>query len=269
MHLIGTVLGAYLLLTGAVFVMQRTLLYPGAKEVPDLAMHAGQGIEEVTTRTGDGLELTHWYRPPASQEGPVVVVFHGNAGHLGDRVPKLRPLMEAGFGLLLVGYRGYGGNPGSPTEEDLTADAHGVMNWLADRGIGPERTALYGESLGTGVAVKMAAAREVAAVVLESPYSSIAELSQFHYWYLPARWLILDRWNSLAHVARTSAPLLILHGDGDATVPLRFGRALFEAAPGPKDMMVIAGAGHVDLLDHTRVVERVIGFIRGHLPDGR
>ncbi len=267
MHLIGATLGVYLLLTGAVFVMQRTLLYPGAKDAPDLALYSGQGIGEVTTQTGDGLVLTHWYRPPDSPEGPVVVVFHGNAGHLGDRVPKLRPLIGAGFGLLFVGYRGYSGNPGSPTEDDFSADARGVLDWLAGQGVGPERTVLYGESLGTGLAVKMAAERPVAAVLLESPYTSIAAVSQLHYWYLPARWLVLDKWDSLARIARISAPLLVLHGGKDATVPLRFGQALFDAAPEPKDMIVMAGSGHVDLLDHVRVVDRVLGFVRESLPE--
>jgi uncharacterized protein len=262
MQVIGAALGVYLLLIGAVFVMQRTLLYPGAREAPDLGQYAGLGIEEVTTRTADGLTLTHWYRPPDSPEGPVVVVFQGNAGHLGDRVPKLKPLIDAGFGLLFVGYRGYSGNPGSPTEDDLTADAGGLLDWLLEQGVGLERTVLYGESLGSGVAVKMALERRVAAVVLESPYTSIAEVSQVHYWYLPARWLILDKWDSLSRIARISAPLLVLHGDKDTVVPLRFGQALFEAAQEPKEMIVIAGAGHVDLLDYTRVVDRVLAFVR-------
>ena len=99
MQIIGAALAFYLLLTAAVFLMQRTLLYPGARDTPDLALYAGLGIGEVTTKTADGLMFTHWYRPPDSNEGPVVVVFQGNAGHLGDRVPKLKPLTQA-----LVGY---------------------------------------------------------------------------------------------------------------------------------------------------------------------
>lgn len=264
MQLIGAALGIYLLLTGAVFVMQRTLLYPGARDVPDLALYHGLGIREVTTRTGDGLTLTHWYRPPERPDGPVVVVFHGNAGHLGDRVPKLKPLIDAGYGLLFAGYRGYSGNPGKATEDDLTADSLILLDWLAAQGIGLERTVLYGESLGSGVAVKMALERRPAAVILESPYTSIAAVSQFHYWYLPARWMILDKWDSLARIARISTPLLVLHGDKDSVVPLRFGQSLFDAALEPKEMIEVAGAGHVELFEHGPVVERVLGFIREH-----
>lgn len=269
MHLIGIALGAYLLLTGAVFVMQRSLLYPGTRDRPDLAQHAAHGIEAVTTRTADGLELTHWYLPPPVPGGPVIVVFHGNAGHLGDRVPKLLPLAAAGYGLLLAGYRGYSGNPGQPTEAHLTADSRGLLKWLAERGTASDHTILYGESLGTGIAVKMAAEGRGGALVLESPYSSIADVAQMHYWYLPARWLILDAWNSLAHIGRVSAPLLVLHGAEDRTVPLRFGRALFDAAPDPKDILILSEAGHVDLLDRPHVALRVAEFLRAQVPPGQ
>ncbi|MFQ5773062.1 MAG: alpha/beta hydrolase [Kiloniellaceae bacterium] len=268
MNVIGTALGAYLLLAGAVFLMQRTLLYPGAKEAPDIAQAGVPGLQEVSTETADGLRLTHWYRPPVEPDGPVVVVFHGNAGHLGDRVPKLAALMRAGFGALFAGYRGYGGNPGRPTEEDLTADARLLLDWLAGQGVGPERTVLFGESLGTGIAVKMAAERPTAALILEAPYTSIAELAQLHYWYLPARWLLLDKWNSLDRVGRIAAPLLVLHGARDRTVPLRYGRRLFEAAPEPKEFMVLEQGAHADLFDFPQVPSRVIDFVRRHVPNG-
>ncbi len=264
MNFIATALGAYLVMTGAVFLMQRSLLYPGARDVPEIARFAGLGIEPVTTTTDDGLELTHWYLAPKAPEAPVIVVFHGNAGHLGDRVPKLMPLIQAGFGMLFAGYRGYSGNPGSPTEEHLSADARGLLAWLEARGVGRERTVFYGESLGTGVAVKMAVERPPAAIILEAPYTSIAEVAQAHYWFLPARWLVLDRWDSLSRIGQVAAPLLVLHGERDRTVPLRFGKALFEAANHPKDMLVVTDGGHVDLFDHREVVERVIGFLRQH-----
>lgn len=266
MQLIGTAVGAYVLLVGAMFMMQRALLYPGAKDAPVLAQFEGYDIQEVATETRDGLRLVHWYRPPADPDGPVLVVFHGNAGHYGDRVTKLGELLDAGFGMLFAGYRGYSGNPGSPTEADLTVDANLLLDWLQSQGVGAERTILYGESLGTGVAVKMAATREAAAVILESPYTSIAELAQMHHWYLPARWLILDKWNSIDHIPQISAPLLVLHGTRDRTVPLRHGQELFEAAPEPKRMIVMDEAGHVDLFDYPEVSEQVIDFVRRHVP---
>jgi poly(3-hydroxybutyrate) depolymerase len=180
MNFLGTTVSVYLLLTAAVFVMQRTLLYPAARHAPSLAAQNVAGLREVATQTPDGLRLRHWYLPPAEPGTPVLVMFHGNAGHIGDRVPKLDEIIDAGFGVLLAGYRGYSGNPGKPTEDDLTADAHLLLDWLAEQGVPAERTVIYGESLGTGVAVKMAAMRETAGVILESPYTSIAEPHRAH-----------------------------------------------------------------------------------------
>ena len=191
----GSVVVVYGLLVGSLFWFQRSLLYVPPGDRPDLAAAAISGLEAVAIETEDGLELTHWYRPPANPGAPVVILFHGNAGHIGDRAAKYRPLFEAGFGVFLAEYRGYGGNPGSPTEEDLTADARSVLAFLAARGVTPARTIVYGESLGTGLAVKMAADRPVAGLVLEAPPGSIAEVAQAHYWYVPAKWMIWDKWN--------------------------------------------------------------------------
>ena len=153
--------------------------------------------------------------------------------HLGHRVGKLRSLVDAGHGLFLVGYRGYSANPGSPSEDGLTADARSVLAWLSEEGVGPERIVLYGESLGSAVAVKVASESKVAGLVLEAPPSSIVDVAQAHYWYLPARWLLLDKWNSQARIGDAGAPILIFHGARDRVVPERFGRKLFAAAPEP------------------------------------
>lgn len=266
MNTIGTVLGAYLLFIGAVFIMQRSLLYPASREAPDPNQAGVPGLQVVRTETADGLSLTHWYRPPEQPEAPVVVVFHGNAGHFGDRVPKLAALLQAGFGMLFAGYRGYGGNPGHPTEENLTADARVLLDWLAGQGVKPARTVLYGESLGTGIAVKMAAERKVGAVVLEAPYTSIAEVAQLHYWYLPARWMILDKWNSMDYVGRLGAPLLVVHGARDRTIPPRYSRRLFDAAPEPKEYFLLEEGDHNTLYESSQVPEKVIEFIHRHIP---
>ncbi len=268
MNFIGTAVGVYALLLVAVFVMQRTMLYPAARQTPDIAKAGVEGLRVVTTETADGLRLDHWYRPPVDGQAPVMVVFHGNAGHIGDRVSKLAEFLEAGFGVLIAGYRGYGGNPGRPSEEDLTGDARVLLDWLAGQGIAPARTVLYGESLGTGIAVKMAAERPAAAVILESPYTSIAYVAQMHYWYLPARWLLLDKWNSMDHIGRIEAPLLVVHGARDRTIPARYGRRLFEAAPDPKELFVLDQGTHNDLYEFPQVPDRVIDFLRRHVPAG-
>jgi fermentation-respiration switch protein FrsA (DUF1100 family) len=262
MHWLAVAAVIYLGILLGVFALQRSLLYPASKEVPRLSEAWAPGFRAVTTEPEEGVKLTHWYREPADAEGPVVVIFHGNAGHIGDRVPKYAPLYEAGFGIFLVGYRGYGGNPGRPSEDGLSADARSVLDWLSGSGLTPGRLVLYGESLGTAVAVKMASEREAAAVVLEAPPSSIAEVAQAHYWYLPARWLVLDKWDSLSRIAEISAPLLIFHGGRDRVVPQRFGRKLFAAAAEPKQAIFLPEGQHTDLLDFPQVATEVVAFIR-------
>jgi hypothetical protein len=265
MNILAVLIGGYAVILGAVFVMQRSLLYPAGEEVPDAALAAAAGIQIVTTETSDALQLTHWYQPPAESNGPVLVVFHGNAGHVGDRVPKLDELTRAGFGLLLAGYRGYGGNPGRPNEEALSADARLLLDWLAGQGVAPERTVLYGESLGTGIAVKMATERPAAAVILEAPFTTVAEVAQMHYWYLPARWLVLDRWDSRSRIARINAPLLLIHGMRDRTTPVRFGQGLFAAAVEPKEILLVDEAEHSNLYDMPVVPRKVIEFVLRHV----
>lgn len=266
--LLGTAIVAYGSLLGGLFLFQRQMLYFPPGDRPILALAGEPGLEAITVATADGLDLVHWYKPPAAPDGPVVVLFHGNAGHIGDRVPKYRPLLAAGFGVLFAEYRGYGGNPGKPSEAGLTADGESVMAYLADHGVAPSRIVLYGESLGTGLAVKLAAGLPVAGLVLEAPPGSIAEVAQAHYWYVPARWLVRDKWNARALMGRVSAPLLLLHGEADRTVPVRFGRRVYEAATGEKDALFLPRGNHVDLYDFPEVPARVIDFIDSRVPAG-
>lgn len=262
----GTALVVYGAMVGAMVVFQRSLMYFPPSDRPEIAAAGLPGLELVSHETHDGLVLDHWYHPPREPDGPVIVLFHGNAGHIGDRAAKYRSLFKAGFGVFLAEYRGYGGNPGSPSEEAITADARLVLDQLAARGVGPERIVLYGESLGTGVAVKMAAEWAVAGLVLEAPPGSVAEVAQAHYWYVPAKWLIWDRWDVIPLLASLRVPLLVLHGENDATVPIRFGRRVYEAAGGEKEAVFQPGGGHVDLYNYSGVPERVIGFVRRTVP---
>ena len=263
---LATLAGCYMLVAGVMFVFQRSFLYFPDTHAIDLAAAGVEGLEVVRSQSEPGIELVHWYRTPAVPGGPVVVVFHGNAGDIGDRVPKYRGLLDAGFGLFLAEYRGYGGNPGRPDEAGLTADARSVMAAVADLGIAPERTVLYGESLGTAVAVKMAAEHDVAGLVLEAPFTSMAEVAQRHYWYLPARWMLLDKWDVAGLVREVAAPILVMHGERDRVVPTVFGRRIFETALEPKAALFLPTAGHNDLWEFPEVRARVIDFVRARVP---
>ena len=259
---------AYLGVLVAVFTFQRSLLYPGARD-GSLPGPLPPGFREVVTTPEPGLDLRHWHLSPPDPDAPLVVAFHGNAGHIGDRVEKLAPFAEAGFGLFLVGYRGYGGNPGKPSEAGLSADARSALDYLAAAGVPSARLVVYGESLGSAVAVKMASERPVAAVVLEAPPSSIAAVAQAHYWYLPARWLVLDRWDSLSRIDDIGVPLLLLHGGQDRVVPQRFGRQLFAAAKEPKSAIYEPAAQHTDLLAFPAVAAEAVAFVRAAAGGGR
>lgn len=258
----GSVLGVYGLVLVGLYSFQRSLLYVPPGQHAEIALSGRTDLQVVETTTQDGLTLEHWYRPPAEPDGPVILLFHGNAGHIGDRVPKYRAFYEAGFGVFSFEYRGYNGNPGRPSEALILTDVEAALSFLAEQGFAPERIVLYGESLGTGVAVKLASDRQYAGIVLEAPYSSIAEVAQHHYWYVPAYWLIHDKWNSVKRIASVQSPLLVLIGELDRTVPPQFSRKLYETAPGPKETIVLPRSGHTEFYDFPEVPERVVAFVR-------
>lgn len=233
-------------LLGALWLGQRGILYQPDRTRPLPPADPPAGFRELAARTADGLRLVHWY-VAAPGNRPVAVVFHGNAGHRGSAFEKFRPIADWGFGLLVADYRGYGGNPGRPSETGLLADGRAVLDALADQGVPAERIVLYGESLGSGVAVALAAERPVAGLMLEAPFSSVAEVAQAVYWYTPAKWLVRDRFDSLRRIGRVRAPILILHGGRDSTIPPRFGRRLYAAAPEPKRLWLHEEADHLDL----------------------
>lgn len=237
--------GVYAGVVGAMYVLQRKLMYFPTQALPALTEVGAADMQAVQLRTADGLELVAWYKPATS--GAEIIYFHGNGGNISHRTGKIRPLLQAGHGVLLVSYRGYGGNPGSPTEAGLIADGRAAYDFLRQRKVPPERIALIGESLGSGVAVALAAEREVAAVMLEAPFTSAADVGQRAYPWLPVRWLIKDRFDSLSRLRRIDAPLLIVHGENDGVVPAEFGHRLLEAAAEPKQGAFLAGGGHGNL----------------------
>jgi len=255
-------LAAYLGILGYIYFNQRSLLYVPDTARPTLGDLASLGIREVPLSTRDGLLLLAWFRAPAPGQ-PVLVYFHGNGGSLGNRRNRTRRFGQAGLGLLMVEYRGYGGNPGSPTEAGIYLDAEAALNFLGKLGFGPNRLILYGESLGTGVAVHVAAQWTVRGVILESPYTSVAAAAQYHYPYIPAALLVWDRFDSLAAIAAVKSPLLVLSGDRDTIVPPRLSHALFAAANQPKQLFSAPDAGHLDLDDYG-AQDAVLAFIERH-----
>ena len=254
-------------------VFQRSFLYYPGQAVISPAQSGAPEMQVVSVTTEDGLQLAAWVQPPASVQKPEavkpwVVIFHGNAGTLAGRAFKARRFLDAGYGAMLVEYRGYGGNPGSPTETGLFLDARAALNYLASQGVSGKQLVLYGESLGTGVAVAMAAeaaqaGAPVAAVLLEAPFTATVDVAARHYPFLPVRLLMKDRFDSLSRIQDIQAPLFIAHGARDRTVPQDLGQKLFAAAREPKDALWLDGAEHNDLFDHG-LGEALLLFLKSH-----
>jgi fermentation-respiration switch protein FrsA (DUF1100 family) len=215
-----------------VWAFQRQLIYyPGGAPpvAPAVVLEAGTA---AAMRTDDGLTLTAWYAPATGPaRGSTVLVLPGNAGSRMDRVSLARALSAEGFDVLLLDYRGYGGNPGSPTEAGLAADARAAYRYLVDeRGVEPDRLVLFGESIGGAVAARLAREEAVGAVVLRSPFTSLADIGAMHYPFLPVRLLLRDRFPTAEHVAAVTAPVVVVVGDADEVVPAEQSRAVAAAA---------------------------------------
>lgn len=255
----------YVTIIAALFVWQRQLLYLPSPETPSPVVAGVPEMQPVSLRTADGLALTAWFRP-AGVGMPTLVYFHGNGGHIGHRGARVRPYLNAGLGVLLVEYRGFGGNPGLPDEQGLYQDGRAALAFLQQRRIPPRDTVLFGESLGTAVATRLAvelahAGTPARALVLEAPPSSIVEAAAHHYPYVPVHWLMKDRFETIDLIAHIKAPLLIVHGEEDIVVPIAHGHALFAAAAEPKRAHWLKGAGHEDLPEHG-LADLVIAFLR-------
>jgi fermentation-respiration switch protein FrsA (DUF1100 family) len=255
--------GLYTVSCLTLYVFQRRLLY-----FPDPAHYTPQqaglvGAEEISLATPDGERLVAWYKP-APAPSPVLLYFHGNGGGLYLRRDRIEALAGAGYGVLILGYRGYSGSTGRPTEKALVADGLLAYDYLTAQGVAPSRIVLYGESLGTGIATQVASQRQTSAVILEAPYSSVAAEAKAHFGIFPIDWLLLDRFDSMAHIGRINVPLLIMHGSKDSVIPARSAHALFDAAKEPKEYVEFRHGGHNDLFNFG-ALEHVRQFLAKHL----
>jgi fermentation-respiration switch protein FrsA (DUF1100 family) len=266
--------GTFLLVAALGFLFQRSLIYfPDTAKLPGASLFHPHA-REVSFGTEDGLRLEAWLVPPEGPaSGSAVLVFHGNAGDRSSRLPLAEALAAEGHAVLLTDYRGYAGNPGRPSEEGLRADARAARAWLIEEGgFPPDRLVYFGGSLGAGVAVALAAEHPPAALILRSPFTSLPDVAAHHYPFLPVRLLLRDRYPSLASIRKVSAPLLVIAGGADHIVPPEQSRRLFEAAPGPKRLLEIPGAGHNDyvLLAGEEMIAAIAAFLAeppGSAPD--
>lgn len=253
---------------GLVYGFQRSLIYfPDDREVPP-AGTVIPGARDVTLTTADGLDLTAWYVPPLGGQDRdlAVLMAPGNGGNRSDRAGLAELLAERGFAVLVLEYRGYGGNPGSPSEEGLHADALAAVDALTELGHPPERTIYLGESLGTGVVAALAAAVAPAGVVLRSPFTSLADVGRHLYPVLPVGLLLRDRYPVLEHVAEMPGPVSVIYGDADTVVPSEQSAWVADAAPQLVEEVRLAGVGHNDGVMFGAAVVDVVVRVADSLP---
>jgi uncharacterized protein len=227
-------------------VFQRRFLYFPDRRLTHPAEAGLGGIEELRLTTEDGETIIAWHLPPSGGH-PLILYFHGNGGALADRVPRFRLFAASGYGFLAISYRGYGGSTGSPTQTGLMRDGEAAYREARARGYDGNRIVLMGESLGTGVAVALATAHKAAALVLDSPFSSAADVAAAHYRMFPVRWLMLDQFRSDLAIRDVHIPVLIVHGDADRVIPISFAERLFGLANEPKTFIGVAGSEHLVL----------------------
>jgi uncharacterized protein len=227
------------------YLAQRSLQYfperrrtdPGAVGLPE--------AEEAVLDTADGERVIVWHVPPRGEQ-PVFLYFHGNGGSLHWRDERFRAIISDGSGLIALSYRGYGGSSGRPTEKGLLADAAAAYEFAIARYCA-ERIVLWGESIGSAVAIALAADKPVGRLVLEAPFTSAVDVGAQHYWFVPVRLFMKDQFRSDLVAGNVTAPVLVVHGEDDCVVPLPLGKRLYDLIRSPKRFVSIARAGHSDL----------------------
>jgi uncharacterized protein len=235
-------------LVGLLWALQRQLVYfPDGSPVPPAA-EVIPGARDVELHTTDGLDLGAWFVPAAraDEPGTAVLLAPGNGGNRAGRATLARALSRRGLAVLLMDYRGYGGNPGSPSEQGLADDADAAARALEDLGYPAERTIYLGESLGTGVVAALLARRPPAGVVLRSPFTDLADVGAHHYPWLPVRALLRDRFEVVGPLSSSDVPVSVVYGDRDSVVPSRLSAQVATGAPRLAEELVLPGADHND-----------------------
>ncbi|MGV8984840.1 MAG: alpha/beta hydrolase [Cypionkella sp.] len=239
------------------YACQRQMQYQPGHANPAPEALGLKGVQVETLETPDHVRLILWYAPPAPGK-PTLLFFQGNAGDIADRAPRLAFYQSKRLGAAFLSYRGFGGSTGHISETGLIIDARTAYDWLRLTTPAAKIT-LVGESLGTGVAVQLAAQVPVAAVALDAPYASTLAIAEDRFPNLPVALLMKDQFLSINHVALINAPLLIQHGTADQVIPYASAQTLFAAAVEPKTFITLPGRGH-EIIFAPDVWQREVDF---------
>ena len=249
----------YISLLALIFIFQRSLMYFPVKEKISKSFYKNTKLKIIDISTSDGLILKSLYKKSETNINKTILVFHGNAGHIGHRVNKFKPFIDKGYGLLLLEYRGYGENKGKPTKLGLYKDGEAAINYLINQKIKSKNIIVYGESLGTAIATKLSTNYSFNMTILEAPFTSVADVAQKRYWIFPAKYLVLDDFDNLGIIKKIKSPLLLLHGYKDYVINIAFGKKVFEAAPKPKKALFVQNAGHNNLFEFN-LVNKILNY---------
>ena len=230
---VSSVVLAYFIIILFVYFYQRNLLYHPS-ENNYLNDKITFNYEEIFIETDKNINLKSWFIKKDLNKFKTILIFHGNAGNLFNRVYKLNELNKLDVNILLISWRGFSGNKGKPTEKNLYHDAEEAIKWLNNRGAISKNIILYGESLGTGVATELGTRNAFGGIILESPFTSIANAAKIYYPYLPVNTILKDRYDSIGKIKNITTPILIMHGKKDNIVPQKMGLELYEKANQPK-----------------------------------
>jgi uncharacterized protein len=234
----------YTLAVSGLYVFQDVLLYNNTSQYVSAAEMGITNAQELVLKTSDGETIGAWYAA-ANAGKPTILFCHGKGGSLGGRYERWNFYVSQGYGVLFFDYRGFGQSTGNPSEKGLLLDAATAYEWLIKQGVAATEIVAVGESLGTGICTMLAAEKQTAALALEAPYSSIVDVAAHRHWWAPVRALIHDNFDAVAAIKNVNVPLLLQHGDQDRSVPILFGRKLFDAANQPKEFVTIPGANHL------------------------
>tara|TARA_S200000501_G_scaffold299904_1_gene286837 strand:+ start:1033 stop:1833 length:801 start_codon:yes stop_codon:yes gene_type:complete len=257
---ISSIIVAYLVVIIFVYFYQRNLLYhPTENNYQDDKVQFN--YDEIFIKVDEEIKLKSWLIKKDFVKYKTLVVFHGNAGHLSNRIYKLNELYKLDINILLISWRGFSGNNGSPTEQNLYRDAEAAIKWLKDQKVRNNQIILYGESLGSGVAVEIGKRNKYNSIILESPFTSIENSAKIYYPYLPVRLLLKDRYDSISKIKMIDYPVLIMHGKKDDVVPFSMGKELYEKANSPKHSYFTSDDDHM-MEFNSKLLNEIRNFIQ-------
>ncbi len=230
---LSSIVIAYFVVVVFIYFYQRNLLYhPSENNYQNDEIKFD--YEEVNIEVENEIKLKSWLINKDFKKLKTLLIFHGNAGDLSNRIYKLNELNKLRINILLISWRGFSGNNGSPTEKNLYKDAEAAIKWLNKKNVSNSQIVLYGESLGTGIAVEMGKKNDFNSIILESPFTSIENSAKIYYPYLPVKYLLKDRYDTINKIKMVKSPIMIMHGEKDDVVPFSMGKKLFDEANNPK-----------------------------------